>query len=46
MEFGLPPEFSTPVQKPVENGVLMRTDAKNGNLYRRFREAKTLRSTI
>jgi hypothetical protein len=44
MEFGLLPEFSTPVQKPVENGVLRRTDFKNGHVYGQFLKAKVRRS--
>jgi hypothetical protein len=44
MEFGLLPEFSTPVQKPVENGVLRRTQRKNCRFYGLFLEAKVHRA--
>ena len=44
MEFGLLPEFSTPVQKPVEIGVLWRTNLKNSPVYGRFLKAKVRRA--
>jgi hypothetical protein len=40
MEFGLLPKFSTPVQKPVEIGVLRRTDLEKRPVYRYFLGAK------
>jgi hypothetical protein len=40
MEFGLLPKFSTPVQKPVEIGVLWRTNLKNSPFCGRFLKAK------
>jgi hypothetical protein len=36
MLFGLLPEFSTPVQKPVENTVLRRTETKNRSVCGRL----------
>ena len=44
MEFGLLPKFSTPVQKPVENGVLRRTDFKNRHIHGHFLKAKVRRA--
>ena len=44
MNFGLAPEFSTPVQKPVENRVLRRTKARNRSIYGHFSEAKDRRA--
>ena len=44
MEFGLLPKFSTPVQKPVEIGVLRRTDLKNRAVYGCFLMAKAFRA--
>ena len=44
MDFGLLPEFSTPVQKPVENGVLWRTQLENRRVYGCFLKAKVLRA--
>jgi len=40
MEFGLSPKFSTPVQKPVENGRLRRADRKNRRVSGRISQAK------
>jgi hypothetical protein len=44
MEFGLLPKFSTPVQKPVEIGVLRRTDFKKRRDYGHFLKAKVCRA--
>jgi hypothetical protein len=44
MDFGLLPEFSTPVQKPVENGVLRRTHFKNRPFNGHFLKAKVCRA--
>jgi hypothetical protein len=43
MEFGLPPEFSTPVEKPVENAGLLVIGTQNGPDLRDFIEAKARR---
>src|ERR1700730_9590315 len=43
MEFGLPPEFSTPVEKPVENAGLLVVGTLNGPDLRHFCEAKVRR---
>jgi hypothetical protein len=44
MEFGLLPKFSTPVQKPVEIGVLGRTEIKNRPFYGHLSQAKVRRA--
>ena len=44
MKFGLLPEFSTPVQKPVEIAVLLPIDRKNCPVYGLFSEAKACRA--
>lgn len=43
MAFGLLPKFSTPVQKPVEIGVLRRTNSRKLHVYGLFWEAKVRR---
>jgi hypothetical protein len=44
MEFGLLPEFSTPVQKPVEIRVLRRTESKKRRNYGHAAQAKVRRA--
>jgi hypothetical protein len=44
MEFGLLPEFSTPVQKPVEIRVLRRTEWKKRPIYGHVAQAKVRRA--
>jgi len=44
MVFGLLPKFSTPVQKPVEISVLLRTEPKKLHNYGRFLKAKVRRA--
>jgi hypothetical protein len=44
MHFGLFPKFSTPVQKPVEIGVLRRTERENPPVYGQFVKAKVRRA--
>jgi hypothetical protein len=44
MDFGLLPEFSTPVQKPVENADLLHLDRRNSPIYGHFLQAKARRA--
>jgi hypothetical protein len=43
MEFGLLPEFSTPVQKPVENAGVLTLGAEFTHILGRFSRAKVRR---
>jgi hypothetical protein len=43
-EFGLLPEFSTPVEKPVENAGKLVVGTQKGLVLRHFSEAKARRS--
>jgi hypothetical protein len=44
MDFGLLPEFSTPVQKPVENACVLNKGAKRSLVLQDFSKAKVWKS--